>query len=250
MKQQILGIIGRKWEKILIIVLLLFLFFKGGNTDKYDELKKMYEASNTETQIWRNKVGESMAKSEIVQSESLKTFTEAVFTDPEMVELQKLVKENNKKLKNGGSATIIKTETKIIKEIHTQTDTIDGSGLKVRISGFSDEWIDFKFFDYENEKDSLKLSIKNKYELVNGYEHSEDKNWLKRTFTRKDKFYSNINSKNIYDEVKSMKVYSKNTPKPSKLSVGLQVGYGFGAFGTTPYLGIGTNYEIFSINLN
>ena len=42
---------------------------------------------------------------------------------------------------------------------------------------------------------------------------------------------------------RSLKAYQKLLPK-KRFSIGLQVGYGFTAYGITPYIGIGSSYNL------
>ena len=152
-------------------------------------------------------------------------FLKLKLKDKEIVELQDLVK----KYKNVKSATIIKTETKIVEKTVNKTvlDTI--SNTPIYESSFNLK--DYIWGDIVAKKDTtdIKINIKNDFNIV--------------TYKEKGKLVLDVSDKNPYSITKSQRSYI-NLPKQKKFGLGVNVGYGISKSGLSPYIGLGVNYNL------
>lgn len=235
--------------KIIVLLIVLLIASTCENfrlNDRVDETKAMYENASKETLIYRNKLGQSEAAAEIVKSQKVADFVKAIFSDPAMIALQNSVKENGKKLKNGGSVTYFNSETIINKSGKTDT-SIDSIGNVTFTSKYSDEWLSYSTIA-NKDTTKLKVSMRNEYDVVLGSEKDSTLGFFKRLVSE-PKTRAWVTSKNPYDEIKEMKAYQVKGTSPSRFAATVNVGYGFDLanIGIKPYLGIGISYRLFYI---
>ena len=175
---------------------------------------KLIESLNDSISYYKDKNGILHSKISVIEVERMKDFTKLNLTNKELKELQELVK----KYKNVKSATIIKTETKIVEKIVNKTvlDTI--SNTPIYKSNF-------------NLKGYIKISIKNDFNIV--------------TYKEKGKLILDVSDKNPYSVTKAQRNYI-NIPKQKRCGLGINAGYGINNNGLSPYIGLGINYNLFN----
>lgn len=163
---------------------------------------------------YKNKEGQDVAKINSLVTENANQFLEIQTKDSIILELQKEVKRNKSKIKDGGSVTIVKTET-VIDTLFLNNDSD---------YHYSDKWIDWNL----SLRDSIEfdLSVRNDYSIVIGREKSQ--------------YYAEITNQNPYTKTNVFRTYQVTMPKPKKFGLGIQVGYGFEG----PYIGIGIQYNL------
>ena len=122
----------------------------------------MYEAVNDTLVTYKNKYNQEVAKISIIEAQRTKDFLKIKSADSSIIALQKLVKEQAKKIKNG-SAAIIETITVIHDTIQVQHkgDTIYFEDIN--------EWNEIQGQIISDEL-TYDLIVKNKFDLIFGEE--------------------------------------------------------------------------------
>lgn len=215
--------------------------------EKLDETTEMYRDANTKTIFYKTKLGESVAIANVVKTQKVSDFVKAIFTDPAMIELQKLVKENSKRLKEGGSVTVIGTEGSVHKTEPTEV-VIDSYTLDtVFKSSYKDKWISYTT-EATKEKTKLNFTYMDEMEVVIGREKDSTQSFFKRLLSDKESKVW-VTSRSPYSNIVKMKAYQVEETLPSRWSVGLIGGYGITTSNVTPVpiLGVGVNYRLFYI---
>lgn len=225
--------------------------------DKQDQ--KVNEQTNTIAAlgdtIRQHKDSEGRLVSTITsfQSQSSKDFIKLKTKDSTITELQKVVKTNNNRIKNSGSATIFTDQTNIDQSgkttitspVHfklpsdTTKDLIqqyeDSSlGQKVYPNPIYEahipwgKWGDFRVVA---SKDSIHLKgfINNEYSVVVGEDSSPN---LFHPF-RKATPFSEVTNYNPYSYTKTLRTYQTSLPPPKTWGIGITGGYGIGRSGNS-----------------
>lgn len=222
---------------ILSFLLLLSVVQCQDNNQKASGVKTMYEASLDSLTTFKNQKGELVSRIATITSSNTKLFSELKSKDSTITELQGLVKEYKKELKDGGSAGIIYIEGK--KEIITKTtvDTITGDYS----SDFSlNGWIWGKVF-MNKDTTILNINTKEKVSFVIGKE--------KTGFLGlgKPKYFSDVKLENPYNTVTGYRTYNVSIPENKWIvSIGASGIYDFnsGSIIIGPSINIG--YKVLS----
>lgn len=221
-----------KIKDILLIILTILVLFFGFsyyfNSQKLTENKSLLSSLNSKLELSKNKLGQEVAKREIIETYNTKMFTRMELQDSTLKDLQKLVKDNRKLIKNSGSATILEGETIIDNSTITNIYQDKDSNVVYK-SAFKNEWIDYTIMA-KKDTTSLNLKFTNKYDIVLGYE--------KQGFFKKKKAYANVTNHNPYTKTKELRTYQVKQ-KPQRFTIGLQVGYGITTDGLRGYIGVG-----------
>lgn len=227
--------------KIIIIavvaaLLLIVAFLIKGRLQKAEEDKELLHSLNAKLQTWKNKDSLNMAKIQVIETQKTKNFLALETKDQEIKDLQKLVKDYEKQIKNG-SATIIKTETAYVKESIIKVDTICGKCSFTYVD--TNPWVSATISVTPTNTDSLNLSldykIKNEYHVVIGEE--------KQSLFKKKPFVE-ITNLNPYTETTSLRTYQVAN-KEKKFGLGIQAGYGINhKLSPGFYIGIGVHYSL------
>lgn len=220
-----------KWTFRIICVLISVVFFFKCADNQMNYYKKKQEKHKLLEQIiqdtvmyFRNEENKLVSKIKVYESANIQAFTEIEIKNKEIKSLQELVKEKERLIKKGASATKIFTETKI--------DTV----FEVKESGFS---LDFNFDNWilgniKKSENSLSLSTKinNEFDVVIGRDDNNQN-------------YAEVISHNPYVTKTSVRTYQVKLPPPPKFSLGFQLGYGLTKdLNFSPYVGVGINYKI------
>lgn len=212
------------WLVLIFAIIVIIFCVKACNNNIRKENSKLVESLNDSISYYRDVEGILHSKISVIEDDY---FLKLKLKDKEIVELQDLVK----KYKNVKSATIIKTETKIVEKIVNKTvlDTI--SNTPIYESSFNLK--DYIWGDIVAKKDTtdIKINIKNDFNIV--------------TYKEKGKLVLDVSDKNPYSVTKAQKSYI-NLPKQKKFGLGINTGYGISKNGLSPYIGLGINYNLLS----
>lgn len=210
------------WLVLIFAIIIIIFCVKACNNGIRKENSKLIESLNDSISYYKDAEGVLHSKISVIEDDY---FLKLKLKDKEIVELQSLVK----KYKNVKSATIIKTETKIVEKIVNKTilDTI--SNTPIYESSFNLK--DYIWGDIVAKKDTtdIKINIKNDFNIV--------------TYKEKGKLVLDVNDKNPYSITKSQRSYI-NLPKQKRFGLGVNVGYGISKSGLSPYIGLGVNYNL------
>lgn len=210
------------WLVLIFIIIIIIFCVKACNNNIRKENSKLIESLNDSISYYKDVEGVLHSKISVIEDDY---FLKLKLKDKEIVELQDLVK----KYKNVKSATIIKTETKIVEKIVNKTflDTI--SNTPIYESSFNLK--DYIWGDIVAKKDTtnIKINMKNDFNIV--------------TYKEKGKLVLDVSDKNPYSVTKVQRSYI-NLPKQKKFGLGVNVGYGISKSDLSPYIGLGVNYNI------
>ena len=98
---------------LLIITITIIIIFNIKSCNNTIKNNRLIESLNDSISYYKDKNGILHSKISVIEVERMKDFTKLNLTNKELKELQELVK----KYKNVKSATIIKTETKVVEKI-------------------------------------------------------------------------------------------------------------------------------------
>lgn len=226
---------------IIIVVVMVFIFRGCGNTDK--EKVTVYEHLEDSTNYFKNKLKETVAENIVLATQNINTFLDIKSKDNLIVSLQARVKQYKNQLKEGGSVVDFGTSTLVDKTVATIVDSLpinDSLSCEPKYSAsFRDKWIQYEI---HSSKDStkLKLMTEDNYSVIVGEE--------KQGLFKKKKDFADVISSSPYARVKQVRSYEvKDTRKPSRLSIGIQGGYGITLHGFSPFIGVGAQFNILKI---
>ena len=210
------------WLVLIFIIIIIIFCVKACNNGIRKENSKLIESLNDSISYYRDVEGILHSKISIIEDDY---FLKLKIKDKEINELQNLVR----KYKNVKSATIIKTETKIVEKIVNKTflDTI--SNTPIYESSFNLK--DYIWGNIVAKKDTtdIKINIKNDFNIV--------------TYKERGKLVLDVSDKNPYSVTKVQRSYI-NLPKQKRFGLGVNAGYGIIKSGLSPYIGLGVNYNI------
>lgn len=228
-----------KAKSILILLLLVIIVILGGvmvgwrNT--ISEKEGLLSSMNAELITWKDKDSLNHAKIETIQTENTKAFLALTTQDSTIKELQNVVHDFRKYLKNRGSVTNVTNVT----EVHNHAGTIvttDSANNPVYTSNHNlDGWVVGEVVaSYDSTK--LNLKVKNEYSIIIGEE--------KDGFMKKKPFVEVIN-KNPYSMTKTVRTYEVSQ-KVKKFHIGPYVGVGVGnTLVPQVNIGVGLTYSLF-----
>jgi len=245
---------------IVIIVLLNIKACKKQQDTKKDYVNTINALQDTMT-TYRTKDGVQVARISLIETERAIQFLEIKSKDAVIVKLQGEVKKNEKRLGKSGSVTVI-TNTTEVKTVDTtyitskdtivRNDTVFvypeySSLIKRGLRNDSTYWVTANV-KANKDSTSFELGIQNSYVVVLGREKPKG---FKALFKPKIAF-AEVTNENPYTSTKTIRSYRVETPKPKRLGIGFNVGYGI-TFDKTykpilrPYIGIGLQYNIIEI---
>jgi hypothetical protein len=230
------------WIITLVTILCIREYY---HQETISNMKTTKEALEDTIKVTRNKLGQSVGTSSVIQTSNPKDFLELTSRDTTIIKLQKLVKEYKSKLKGQGVAAIINSEGTIAVTVPTVVDSTDNvSPIYTSEYKLRDSLDTNKIWAWGNtiaRKDSTKVFLKYKEEaeLLIGVE--------KTGFLGlgKAKPFAQITFKNPYNEVKEMKIYQKDSPATKRFGIGPTVSYGLGSDSKPQvFIGIGLSWNI------
>ena len=229
---------------LLIAALTITFVSLNRQKSKFVDQEELYNAVTDDLKTWKDKDSLNFAKIQIIQTDKAKDFLKIENLKGVNLDLQNLIKSQNKKIKDLTAALVIESNT-----IYTDTlrlflplggDTIVFS-KSVLLDSISNLWIDATF-GFNKGFSYLDVNVKNKYEIVMGF---EGKSIFKRGVP-----YATIKNLNPYTETKEMRVYQVTMPKQKTLGISIQAGFGgvydmkSESLGYGPYIGLGVHYNI------
>jgi len=207
---------------IALVVLCLTSIKSCKNANKSTaEYENFIKAANDTLIKYRDKNGQLVARISVLESSSIDDLLKLETKDSVINKLKDEVERYKKKLKEGGSVTIIETITKFdtVTKYLVLNDTL--------IFDYSDEWVRFGGKGYCGDLE-FHLQTHDEYTLA--------------ILGKRGKRYVELTNKNPYSDTKSMRTYMRSLDYKEKrwgvgLNVGPQIGYDFLHKGL--YLGVG-----------
>ena len=225
------------WQLVVFLVFLLTIWLYINhlkNQNRKMELK--YLVANEEMVSYRDKDSLNVAKIRVFEVEKQRDFLKIESKDSMIQFLQAEVKKYKSQIKQPGSSVTTVTNTTNVSGTSPTTvipPTVQGKS-PIYESSKNTEWIDIAI-RASVDSTSYKLSIRNKYSVVIGYEKGIP--------------FAQVKNFNPYTETTDLRTYQVTVPKPKRIGIGIQGGYGIGASGVTPYIGIGVSYNVFFLRL-
>lgn len=220
-----------------VLLFVLFLLFQekiNRHREKQDNVE-LINALSDSIRTYQNKNGDMVTTIAAIQTSSVDIFMKLNFVEEELLRLQEVVKDYDKKLKAGGSVTNFKTETNVRKTDSTTLASLDSivKGNKTYYyptytSNYKDKWLTYST---QSSKDStlVHVSMVNEYSVVIG--------------EQKGKPFADIINYNPYSTVQKVRTFQVSTPKPKKFGVGFLIGVGINSEGRLlPTIGAGLTY--------
>lgn len=232
----------------IIAILLGVAIFLGvtANKDKdsYREQVSLYNAITDTLKTWKDKDSLNNAKIQVMQTEKTADFLKIQNLTGTNLELQNLIKNKDKKIKDLNTALIHKDETVYIDTLRMYYpvggDTIIFS-QSVLLDTINNKWINAKY-GFNRGLSYLDLRVYNEYQITIGYEGGN--------LFRKGTPYGIVTNMNPYTLTKDMRVYQVSVPKQKRMGISFQAGFG-GVYDMKnsnisygPYIGLGLNYNI------
>jgi preprotein translocase subunit YajC len=213
---------------IIILILAFICIYRGCSKTRQKEKEHTELINSLEDRItvWIDANQQSHAKISVIETENTKLFTQLQLKDEELVQLQEEVKKYKDRLKEQGSITLFKTETKF--------DTIYRTNIDYTTNNWCDtvnnNWMYLRYC-IEDSNAKFNLNIRNEYEVIIGRE--------------KKLTYAEVINKNPYTETTSVRTYQVSLPKQKRFGVGPTIGVGLTHdLKFRCYLGIGLHYNI------
>nr|DAV49330.1 MAG TPA: hypothetical protein [Caudoviricetes sp.] len=210
---------------LLIITITVIVIFNIKSCNNTIKNNKLIESLNDSINYYKDKNGILHSKISVIEVERTKDFTKLNLTNKELKELQELVK----KYRNVKSATIIKTETKVIEKIVNKTILDTVSNTPIYKSNFNLKGYIWGDIVAKKDTTDIKINIKNDFNIV--------------TYKEKGKLILDVSDKNPYSITKTQRSYI-NIPKQKRWGLGINAGYGISNSGLSPHIGLGVNYNI------
>lgn len=239
-----------KIKQILIRIglMILFVLFILGMVSlrkcrNLEEKTTIYNHLNDSTTYYKNKYGNEVARNTVLEASNVNTFLAIKSKDETIKWLQKEVKDNKAKIKDGGSISVIGTEVYFTGSNGTIV-AFDTKPVKIgdtvyyyptyKSNSKDTTWVDYNI---TANKDSthVDFKVKNKYSVVIG--ETRDK-WYKKKYPIVE-----VTNKNPYDKIKTLKAFEVKDSRSNRLGLGIGVGVGVTPKGIQPCFNIGLQYN-------
>lgn len=228
---------------LLGVAILLFSLLNKKRSD-YKEQVELYNAITDTVKFYRNKDSLNVAKIQVMQTDKESDFLKIKNLTGTNLELQNLIKNKDKKIKDLNTALIHKDETVYVDTLRMYYpiggDTIIFS-QSVLLDTINNKWINAKY-GFNKGFSYLDLKVYNEYQITIGYEGGN--------LFKKGTPYGIVTNMNPYTSTKDMRVYQVSVPKQKRMGISFQAGFG-GVYdmknsniGYGPYIGLGLNYNI------
>lgn len=228
---------------LLGVAILLFSLLNEKRSD-YKEQVELYNSITDTVKFYRNKDSLNVAKIQVMQTDKESDFLKIKNLTGTNLELQNLIRNKDKKIKDLNTALIHKDETVYIDTLRMYYpvggDTIIFS-QSVLLDTINNKWINAKY-GFNKGFSYLDLKVYNEYQITIGYEGGN--------LFKKGTPYGIVTNMNPYTSTKDMRVYQVSVPKQKRMGISFQAGFG-GVYdmknsniGYGPYIGLGLNYNI------
>lgn len=228
---------------LLGVTILLFSLLSEKSSD-YKEQVELYNSITDTVKFYKNKDSLNVAKIQVMQTDKESDFLKIKNLTGTNLELQNLIKDKDKKIKDLNTALIHKDETVYIDTLRMYYpiggDTIIFS-QSVLLDTINNKWINAKY-GFNKGLSYLDLKVYNEYQITIGYEGGN--------LFKKGTPYGIVTNMNPYTSTKDMRVYQVSVPKQKRMGISFQTGFG-GVYDMKnnnisygPYVGLGLNYNI------
>ena len=228
---------------LLGVTILLFSLLSKKSSD-YKEQVELYNSITDTVKFYKNKDSLNVAKIQVMQTDKESDFLKIKNLTGTNLELQNLIKDKDKKIKDLNTALIHKDETVYIDTLRMYYpiggDTIIFS-QSVLLDTINNKWINAKY-GFNKGLSYLDLKVYNEYQITIGYEGGN--------LFKKGTPYGIVTNMNPYTSTKDMRVYQVSVPKQKRMGISFQTGFG-GVYDMKnnnisygPYVGLGLNYNI------
>lgn len=228
---------------LLGVSILLFSLLSKKRSD-YKEQVELYNSITDTVKFYKNKDSLNVAKIQVMQTDKESDFLKIKNLTGTNLELQNLIKNKDKKIKDLNTALIYKDETVYIDTLRMYYpvggDTIIFS-QSVLLDTINNKWINAKY-GFNKGLSYLDLKVYNEYQITIGYEGGN--------LFKKGTPYGIVTNMNPYTSTKDMRVYQVSVPKQKRMGISFQAGFG-GVYDMKnsnisygPYIGLGLNYNI------
>ena len=228
---------------LLGVAILLFSLLSEKRSD-YKEQVELYNSITDTVKFYRNKDSLNVAKIQVMQTDKESDFLKIKNLTGTNLELQNLIKNKDKQIKDLNTALIHKDETVYIDTLRMYYpiggDTIIFS-QSILLDTVNNKWINAKY-GFNRGLSYLDLRVYNEYQITIGYEGGN--------LFRKGTPYGIVTNMNPYTSTKDMRVYQVSVPKQKRMGISFQTGFG-GVYDMKnsnisygPYIGLGLNYNI------
>lgn len=210
----------------------------------YKSQIELYEAITDTIQVYKTKDSLNVAKIQVMQTDKESDFLKIKNLTGTNLELQNLIKNKDKKIKDLNTALIHKDETVYIDTLRMYYpiggDTIIFS-QSVLLDTINNKWINAKY-GFNKGLSYLDLKVYNEYQITIGYEGGN--------LFKKGTSYGIVTNMNPYTSPIDMRVYQVSVPPLKRFGIGVQSGFG-GLYdirnnnlGYGFYIGLGFSYNI------
>jgi hypothetical protein len=232
---------------IVAICLVVYLWKSCEASKKLAETQTMNSAMNDSIKTWKDKEGNFKAQIALIQTEKTKYFTEWATSDSTVIALQKLVKQYEKKLSKGGSATIIHTDA----DIHLSEPTVvTRDSVAPCDPTYTSNFEEYGTGKYKKTKWIWGVVQANKDSVAVGLRFHEEIDVVlgeeKTGFLGlgKAKPFAEVTLHNPFNKVSVLKSYSTTSLPAKRFGIGPVAAYGLGS-GVIPqfFVGIGVSWS-------
>lgn len=250
-----------KIKTILILTLSVAFIFLLQNTcnkqQKINEIKQLNNALNDTIQKSKDYLNREVSKRMVLQISNIKQLANIQIKDSTIAMLKEQVNLYKSNLKNNGSVTILRTETKIDTIIKTSIsnkfDTVFVNNIEkiypryeFNLDTMFNGWITGNGVSMWDST-YLKQKIKNDYSIVVGYDWQKTKKGKNNYFKKKIP-YAIVTNYNPYSNVKDMRTLEVKAPY-KRFGLGPSIGLGMGVntkgqFIPVIYVGFSLNYNL------
>lgn len=228
---------------LLGVTILLFSLLSEKRSD-YKEQVELYNSITDTVKFYKNKDSLNVAKIQVMQTDKESDFLKIKNLTGTNLELQNLIRNKDKEIKDLNTALIHKDETVYIDTLRMYYpiggDTIIFS-QSVLLDTINTKWINAKY-GFNRGFSYLDLKVYNEYQITIGYEGGN--------LFKKGTPYGIVTNMNPYTSTKDMRVYQVSVPKQKRMGISFQTGFG-GVYDMKnnnisygPYIGLGLNYNI------
>jgi hypothetical protein len=228
---------------LLGVTIILFSLLSEKRSD-YKKQVELYNSITDTVKFYKNKDSLNVAKIQVMQTDKESDFLKIKNLMGTNLELQNLIKDKDKKIKDLNTALIHKDETVYIDTLRMYYpiggDTIIFS-QSVLLDTINNKWINAKY-GFNKGFSYLDLKVYNEYQITIGYEGGN--------LFKKGTPYGIVTNMNPYTLPIDMRVYQVSVPKQKRMGISFQTGFG-GVYDMKnnnisygPYVGLGLNYNI------
>jgi hypothetical protein len=242
----------QNWNKaktiliVLGVLVLVAYLMKGCEAEhKLAQTETMNTALKDSMKTWRDKEGNLKANITLLENENSQYFTNWNTADSTVIQLQKLVKQYESKIKKGGSATVINTDADINIVAPSQTSgftTVHDTVYANYKSDFNIEGWVWGTVSASKDSTTIGMRFKEEIDVVIGTE--------KTGFLGlgKPKPFAEVTLHNPFNKVSTLRAYSNKPLPPKRFGIGPVVAYGVGpGFIPGVFVGVGINWNIIKL---